>query len=548
MSAASARTPDAPPAQDPYARRPPHLDAYLEAYRQETGRTPVLLDALRATDDFASVDHVYPIGEDLFVHLRPVARGLQYTVVQPELTPAETEAYRLLRDAVFRAAQYLPPPKDAHALERELSQLFEDAVRKEHALPRLRKDRRKALRDRLLRDVARAGILQPFLLDPYLEDIQAVGTDPIHVIHKYYDMMPSNVRFDTLADADQYLRNLSERIGRPVSDARPIVDATMLDGSRINIVYSEDVSRKGPSFSIRRVHADPISVTQLIAWGTMSAEMAAYLWLCLENGMSVFINGEAACGKSATLNAILAFVDPRAKLFSAEDTPEVRPPHQVWQRLLTRESGPEESRVRMFDLLRAALRSRPNYIVVGEIRGAEGAVAFQAMQTGHPTVATFHAADKVKMIQRLSSPPISIPLTFMDNLNVAVFQQALYRNGRLIRRVTAVDELQGYSEVDGGIVTLPVFSYDGKRDAYLFKGNNNSYVLEKKIAEQHGFEDPQEIYRVLQRRAKVLQALVDHKVFRFDDVNRILFAYRDQQENALPFPLELGELAAAGSH
>ncbi len=514
-------------------RHAPHVETYLANYRAETGKDPLFVDGLEADDDFDEINVVYPLGDGLFVHLHPVGRTIVYTVLQPTLDEEEEEQLEAIRKIIFQSALYRPPPADQEELENNLMELFEKVVGSGQV--EIQERSKEAMRYRLIRDVARYGPLEPFLLDPYLEDIQGVGTDIIHVIHKYFDMIPTNVRFPDLEFVDAYIRNLSERIGRPVSDSRPIVDATLADGSRINIVYSEDVSKKGPAFSIRRVHADPISITQLISWKTLTPELAAYVWLCLENGMSLFVCGEAACGKSATLNALMGFIDARSKIYTAEDTPEVRPPHPVWQRLLTRETGPEDARVTMFHLLKAALRSRPNYIVVGEIRGAEGNVAFQAMQTGHPTVGTFHATDKVKMIQRLSSPPIDVPLSFMDNLNVAIFQQAIYRGGRLIRRVTAVDEIQGYSERDAGVITLPVFTYNGNKDIHYFKGNNNSYILETKIAEQHGYEDPAVIYDVLRYRAAVLQGMVDHKIFRFDDVNQLLIAFRDQGEKVLPF-------------
>ncbi len=518
---------------------PRHVELYLEKYQKETGKSPTFVDGLDADDDFEETNHVYPLGEGLYVHLHQVGRTVVYTVIQPELDEHEEEILEEIRKWIFRQALYRPPPKSQSEMEENLMELFDQAIKAGDM--EINPNSMDALRYRLIRDVARYGPLEPFLLDPYLEDIQGVGTDTIHVIHKFYDMIPTNIKFPDLEYVDAYMRNLSERIGRPVSDARPIVDATLHDGSRINIVYSEDVSKKGPAFSIRRVHADPISITQLIQWKTLTPEIAAYIWLCLENGMSLFVCGEAACGKSATLNALMGFIDARSKIYTAEDTPEVRPPHPVWQRLLTRETGPEDARVTMFDLLKAALRSRPNYIVVGEIRGAEGNVAFQAMQTGHPTVGTFHATDKVKMIQRLSSSPIDVPLSFMDNLNVAIFQQAIYRGGRLIRRITAIDELQGYSERDGGVITLPVFTYDANKDKHAFKGNNNSYILEKKIAEQHGYEDPQMIYEVLRYRAKVLMGMVEHKIFRFDDVNQLLINFRDQGKAALPFKLDAKE-------
>ncbi|HVL88036.1 MAG TPA: type II/IV secretion system ATPase subunit [Candidatus Thermoplasmatota archaeon] len=493
--------------------------------------------------DDAEVDVVYPTAPGMYAHVHTVDRRQLYTVVEPALEGPEVRLALAAKDAIFQAALYDKPPKGQAELEAAILRLFDKVVAPTKSPGKVQVDPARApiLRYHVLRDIARYGPLEPFMQDPYLEDIQSVGTGYIHVIHKFFDMLPSNVRFEDEGYLDSYLRNLSERIGRPVSDARPIVDATLFDGSRINVVYSDDVSRKGPSFSIRRVHENPLSVTQLIAWKTLTAQIAAYLWLCLENSMSLFVCGEAACGKSTTLNSILQFIPPRSKLYSAEDTPEVRPAHPVWQRLLTRESGPEEARVKMFDLLKAALRSRPNYIVVGEIRGAEGAVAFQAMQTGHPTVASFHASNKVKMIQRLTADPINIPLTFMDNLNVAVFQQALYKKGRLIRRVTAVDEIEGYSEMDGGIMTRPVFVYDAASDRHTFKGMNNSYILEKKIAEQHGYEDPRQIYAELELRTRVLQGMVDHGILETHEVNRLLFAYADKGPACLPFKVDMPE-------
>ncbi|WP_276968375.1 type II/IV secretion system ATPase subunit, partial [Metallibacterium scheffleri] len=236
---------------------------------------------------------------------------------------------------------------------------------------------------------------------------------------------------------------LSERIGRPVSDKVPIVDATLPDGSRLSIVYSSDVSIRGPSFTIRKFSDIPISIIQLVKYNTMSAEEAAYLWLALEYGQSIFVCGETASGKTTVVNALVPFIRPESKIFSAEDTPEIRCPQPAWQQLVTRERGAEESRVTLFDLLKTALRSRPNYIIVGEIRGAEGSMAFQAMQTGHPVIATFHAASVKRMIQRFTGTPINIPVTFMDNLNIALIQQAVYVNGKFLRRTTSINEIEG---------------------------------------------------------------------------------------------------------
>ena len=236
--------------------------------------------------------------------------------------------------------------------------------------------------------------------------------------HKVFEMVTSNIRFRKRDILSRYLRSMSERIGRPVSDNNPIIDGALLDGSRINIIFSDDVSMLGPSFTIRKFAEETISITQLIQWGTMSSQVAAYIWLCLEYGMSVLVSGETASGKTTTLNAILPFIDHNVKIYSAEDTPEVKVSHKIWQRLVTRSSKNEDSSVEMFDLLKAALRSRPRYIIIGEIRGVEGATAFQAMQTGHPVIATFHASSIVKMIQRFFFSSLIVNSSFFSQLRV----------------------------------------------------------------------------------------------------------------------------------
>jgi archaeal flagellar protein FlaI len=391
------------------------------------------------------------------------------------------------------------------------------------------------VKGRILRDLVSYGPLEPVMRDPNVEDLQGVGRSALFVVHRHFGMLQLEPVFQDEAAFEAYLRNLSERVGRPVSEGRPIVDASLPDGSRINIVFSESVSKRGPSFSVRRVQEHPASIVQLVKWGTLDAEMAAYLWLCIENGMSVFVCGESACGKTTTLNALLALVPPKHKVYTAEDTAEVTPPHKVWQRLLTRETGPEDSRVGMFDLLKAALRSRPNYIIVGEIRGAEGNVAFQAMQTGHPVIASFHASNVRKMIQRLTSEPINVPVTFIDNLNVAVFQQAVHVKGRLLRRIVSIDEIEGFSPLDGGVVTRPMFLWDRPRDEHRMKGKFNSHVLEHKIGEKLGDADPRAIYGELAVRTKVLERMVELDIVESRRVHELLSAYITGGAAALPF-------------
>ena len=386
-----------------------------------------------------------------------------------------------------------------------------------------------AQRDRLryiiVRDLIKNGPLETLLSDEMLEDIHSVGLKHIHMDHKVFEMVTSNIRFRERDILARYLRSMSERIGRPVSDNNPIIDGALLDGSRINIIFSDDVSMLGPSFTIRKFAEETISITQLIQWGTMSSQVAAYIWLCLEYGMSVLVSGETASGKTTTLNAILPFIDHNVKIYSAEDTPEVKVSHKIWQRLVTRTSKNEDSSVEMFDLLKAALRSRPRYIIIGEIRGVEGATAFQAMQTGHPVIATFHASSIVKMIQRFTGDPINVPIRFFDNLNFAIFQEVTETNGNLVRRITGVDEVIGYNKHSDGVLTRGMFEWDPLKDKHYFRGMFQSHLLENKIAAQAGFANKRDIYDEMLRRASALDRMVNRDLTHYDDVFGLLNIY-----------------------
>ena len=385
---------------------------------------------------------------------------------------------------------------------------------------------RQRLRYIIIRDLIRNGPLETLLSDEMLEDIHSVGLKHIHMDHKVFGMVTSNIRFREREILSRYLRAMSERIGRPVSDNKPIIDGALLDGSRINIIFSDDVSMLGPSFTIRKFAEETISVVQLIKWGTMSAQQAAYIWICLEYGMSVLVSGETASGKTTTLNAILPFIDHNVKIYSAEDTPEVKVRHKIWQRLVTRDSKNEDSRVEMFDLLKAALRSRPRYIIIGEIRGVEGATAFQAMQTGHPVIATFHASSIVKMIQRFTGDPINVPIRFFDNLNFAIFQEVVEApGGGIARRITGIDEVIGYNKHSDGVLTRGMFEWDPVKDKHYFRGMFQSHLLENKIAAMAGFANKRDIYDEMLRRAAAIERMADRDLTHYDDVFDLLNIY-----------------------
>lgn len=546
-------------------QRNPHLGEYVRKFMQENDADePVFMVSLSSKDiDPENVNLILPVGDPVFIHIygTPELGEVRYYGVEPELNDLEKKKYHAILNIILEKSASEPVPDSEAELKDMISKLLNESVNvgeggdidddeegkgKFDLLQKLMPVQKKVPLNQLEynklvyhieRNIIGSGPIEPIIRDPYLEDISSIGVDNVFIVHKIFDMIKTNLTFGDEKGLDDWLRSMTERIGRPVSDSRPIADGALPDGSRINVIYSLDVSKRGSSFTMRKFSDVPVSIIQLINWGALDSKMAAYMWMCLENGMSIFFSGETASGKTTMLNACLAFVNPKSKIFSAEDTAEVQPPQPVWQQLITREEGPPESRVDTFALLKAALRSRPNYIIVGEIRGAEGNVAFQGMQTGHPVLATFHASAVSKMIQRLTADPINVPVTFIDNLNIAMILSAVYRKGKFLRRALAVEEIEGYYEEIGGVATRAVFQWDPESDTHNFRGLNNSYILEDKIAATLGYEDKRQIYQDLFLRARILEEMQSRGIEDYYDVLEIIVNFYKHGVEGLPFPL-----------
>jgi archaeal flagellar protein FlaI len=390
-----------------------------------------------------------------------------------------------------------------------------------------------SLRYLLKRKLEGMGMMDPMILDPNIEDISCSGIGNIFVEHKIFGGLRTSIGFDSDDELDKFVIELAESIKHPVTFRDPVVDATLPDGSRINIVYGNDVSKRGSNFTIRKFSDTPMSILELIQFNMLNYEMAGYLSLIIQEGMNIWVSGETASGKTTLMNALTTFIPPESKIVSIEDTPEVQVPHHNWIRGVTRGSAKsaDSSEISMFDLLKAALRQRPNVIIVGEIRGIEGAVAFQAMQTGHSCMSTFHAASVSKLIQRVTGTPILVPKTYVDNLNViAICQQVRLANGFLARRVTSINEIVSYDSIADAFSFIEVFKWDPLDDSYKFRGNQNSYLLENKIAPRRGYPEDKrrQIYKIVKQRAEVLKRITEQGKTNFYEVYAILSkAYRE---------------------
>ncbi|MCA9874684.1 MAG: Flp pilus assembly complex ATPase component TadA [Anaerolineales bacterium] len=499
---------------------------------------------------------IYPIDGGLFVHIYPdaVAARDHYVSIEPTVMVDLDEVMTQIDERLVEWAEDIGQVEDEDEKKEVLLKLLDQICTTQPPVANGRGNgngngrsskssngsrskldpiyvtpqQMEGVRYRVLRDKVGLGPLQPLLLDPYIEDISCSGVGAIFVEHKIFKSLQTTISFETMDQLDDFAVWLGEWIKSPVTVRNPIVDAVLPDGSRINIVYGREISKRGSNFTIRKFGGTPTSILELIEFGTLDYTMAAYLSLILEEGMNLFVVGATASGKTTTLNAINTFILPEAKIITIEDTPEVMVPHKNWIREVTRDMGREAtgSSVGMFDLLKAALRQRPDRIIVGEIRGEEGRIAFQAMQTGRGVMSTFHAASVEKLIQRLTGDPISVPKTYIDNLNVAIVQSAVrLADKKMARRILSINEIIGYDPYTESFSFLEAFRWNPANDTFEFPGYMNSFLLEERIAMKRGIPPHKRkmVYTELKRRATVFQRLHKEKGVRgFDDFFQIL--------------------------
>ncbi len=513
-----------------------HLKSYLSNYIDKGNPIPIFTEKLEGEHKkLKDPNLIYPISENTYIHINPHSASadgyVEYAIIEPDEPNRELMENA---DKLFALhAGNMNPPIELTERFNMIDQYLDKTILTSNALIDYSKmDIFKSknlsvyekdvpsLKYHFLRKRAGMGLLDPFLTDPNLEDISIVGAGNMYVIHKMFGALKCPV-FLSAEEIDDLIISMAEQFGKTVSHAKPVIDATLPEGSRINIVFGKDVSRKGTNATIRRFASTPLSITQIIPSKAMVSVEAAYLWMMLAEGMSVFINGETASGKTTTMMALTAFIPSNWKIVSIEDTPELTLPHNNWISEVTRDTGNPSSSVTMFDLLKAALRQRPNYIFVGEIRGAEANIAFGAMQTGHPVISTFHAGNMTALIQRITNPPMNIPKTNVENLNLAMFQAAVTGpDGKRVRRVLSINEVIGYNPEGNNVMFIPVFNWDPGTDTVKFRGKGSSALFISKLLEKRGMSRKDEglLYEELALRTKILDKMVEKKIFNFYDV------------------------------
>ena len=423
-----------------------------------------------------------------------------YYAVEPELDAFELELLARtkvdIRDPLLYRSDDDPTAEET--LKRELRTLLEQygvsvSMRTFHALLYY-----------LARDFRRFGRIDPLMNDPHIEDISCDGYDlPIFVYHDTYTDIETNVVYGA-EDLDDFVIRLAQESGRHVSVGDPVVGTTLPDGSRVELALGEEVTPRGSAFTIRKYADEPFTPIDLIDYGTFSVEEMAYLWLCIENNKSLIFAGGTASGKTTSMNAVSMFIPPRAKVLTIEDTRELSLYHDNWLSSVTRERLHEGSDIDMYDLLRSALRHRPEYIIVGEVRGDEAVTLFQAMNTGHTTFSTMHADSIETVINRLENEPINVPRAMVQSLDLLCVQTLTRVDGGRVRRSQAIGEIGGIDQRTGELDYSRAFTWDAETDTFE---RSDSSLLDE-IQRERGWtrtERKQEI----RRRKRFLQLLSD---------------------------------------
>ena len=377
----------------------------------------------------------------------------------------------------------------------------------------------------LTRDFIHLNRIEPLMRDHMIEDISCDGPGvPLYIWHRQYESIPSNVKFESSKELDSFVVKLAYLSGKHISIASPMVDGGLADGSRVQLTYGQEVTRHGSTFSIRRFKADPLSVIDLIKFNTLTADMGAYFWWVIEKKACILVAGGTASGKTTLLNCISMCILPDDKVVTIEDTPELNIPHKNWIASIARVGFGaigSTAEITLFDLLKAAMRQRPDYIIVGEVRGDEAFTLFQAMATGHGGLSSIHGDSVQAAIRRLESAPLNIPRTLLPTLQLIALQTRIKIGDRPARRLVHVAEVLGIDSSSGELDLNDVYKWEPRTDSFTYSGR--SHTIER-LAERTGLPLDQ-VQEEMRRRKTVLDYMVKKDIRRYGDVGAVIRDY-----------------------
>jgi flagellar protein FlaI len=490
----------------------------------------IVLNQLGYSDDSIEEIDFYPLREPFsYVEIIREKESLdkRYVLIEVQLTGEEQKFLNFIKETLGGFAfktEELEEKGEAKYLNEKVDQIIDDYLLKIDA------QSKKKIMFYLEKEFLGLGKLEVLMKDPNIEDISCDGSGVyIFLYHRRFGSLKSNVKFNDEDELTAFVVKLAQKCNKHISIAEPMLDATMPDGSRIQMTLSTEVTTKGSTFTIRKFSEDPFSPPDLIEFNTMSSEMVAYMWLAVENGVNALIAGGTAAGKTSTMNAISLFIPRESKIVSIEETREINLPHPNWIPGVVRSGFGEVvgnkviGEIDLYDLMKAALRQRPEYILVGEIRGKEAYVLFQAMATGHTTYSTVHADSAQSLIHRLEGKPIEIPRIMLQALDIVCIQVISRVKDKRARRCKQIIEIIDIDPTTKEILTNEVFRWDPIEDKFIYSGK--SYILERIRAEKDISRE--EMISEIKNRASLLEWMNKNNIREFKKVATVVAQYVD---------------------
>jgi len=502
------------------------------------------------TADRRTIDLTYPVRPPYaFVRIffNPKDGELLYHALEPTLRPGEKEKLVQIRERMeAMMAHEEIPIKEGQSLEEslELREYLREKFLQAIDLYDLEvtERRRPVLLYYLRRELVGLGRTDAVLRDPFLEDVSCLGPGvPLYVFHRVFGSMRTNIQYDGELELNRYIFRLAQIAGKHISIYQPILDATLQDGSRINLTLGTEVTRKGSTFSVRKFSQDPVSPVDLLKFGSVSAFELAYFWTLVEHHRSLLISGGTAAGKTTFLNAICMFIRPEDKIVSIEDTPEIQIDHQNWIQSVARTGyggasgsggasgvsgvavahAKPSGTVSLFDLLVAALRQRPEYVIVGEVRGVESFTLFQAISVGHASLSTIHAGSIAELLHRVENEPMNIPRVLFQALDAVAFPAQVTVHQNRVRRIRGVTEILEIDPTTKELLTNEAFRWEPSTDTFAYLGR--SFILEE-IAQRAG-KTLEALSTEIRRKERYLSMMERLNMNYFRDVSRAIAAY-----------------------
>ena len=519
---------------------PKHADITTLAFDPGETSIPSLEGALRDVNITYTIEPPYQ-----YVHIEYIREegGLVYSIVEPQLSEDEKNALRIIENAFEKLVSTNVELIDATQRENYLHDRFYSLM---HIFGlKLDDVQKQRMFFHLKKNYLGYGRIDTLMKDKYIEDISCNGSNMnIYVQHRTYGSIRSNVQFGEV-ELNNFVLKLAQVSGRHISLLQPIRDLTLPDGSRANITLGGEVTKKGSTFTIRKFRANPISSIELMDYGSIDAQQLAFTWILMEYKRSILVSGGTATGKTTFLNVLCSFIPPEYKIVSIEDTAELNLMHPNWIQSITRTGfGTAETSassvsgmggggskspgdISLYDLLVAALRQRPEFIIVGEVRGGEAFTLFQAIAVGHAALGTIHAGSMDELLARVESNPMNVPRSLLSNLDLVIFPMHIKKGERSMRRIANIVEILELDRDKGDLITNTVFKWAPDVDEFRWQGR--SFLFDR-IRDTYGVSKDK-LNLELEDRTRFINWMQKNNIRDYDAVTRMVqLYYRDKDE------------------